>query len=243
MESLFRSVKTSRFSINGRISSDLATSVLANAMTESIPLGQLIKLGKFDPLSVATSLAVIGLESNDGLGPTLKTSRPLDLRWKPFLVPEVWSEILVNDSESDCLNLSSALLQIFDFWEESHQCAQAADDKGEKQVSAHWHAICHRREPDAGNANYWWARVRNNRVSQFLVELLAASQPELTDADRECIRPLINRGKFDERTMVSNTISVRSGSAQEKLLRKIQKYEMIYMFGVTIDLLHRSDTA
>ena len=231
-------LKASKFSLNERISSDLNTSVFTQAMTETISLKDLIKLTNLKPLSVATHLAVIGLESNDGLGPTLKTSRPLDLRWKPLLVTSAWSEVLPNASVPDCLNLSSGLLQIYDFWEESHKCAQTADDKGEKQISAHWHAICHRREPDPGNANYWWARVRNNRISNSLEEIIAATEPELTVDELSIAKSLMDHGKFNHQAMTSNAISVCSGSSQEKFLRRVQKYELFFMFNDTIGLLH-----
>jgi hypothetical protein len=155
-----------------------------------------------------------------------------------LLIPEAWSEVLVHASKPDCLNLSAALLQIFDFWEESHQCAQSAEDEGEKQISAHWHAICHRREPDPGNANYWWARVRNNIASKSLVEIISATEPELTDDERKIAKSLIESGNFNDRSMTSNAISVCSGSCQEIFLRKVQKYEMIFMFNGTINLLH-----
>lgn len=227
-------VKASKLSLNERISSDLATSVFTHAMTESIPLRELIKLSNLEPLSVAASLAVIGLESNDGLGPTLKTSRSLDLRWKPLLMPSAWSEVLPNASVTDCLNLSSGLLQIYDFWEESHECAQTADDQGEKQISAYWHATCHRREPDPGNANYWWAKVRNNRISNSLVEIIAATEPELTADELVVAKSLIDHGKFNHRAMTSNAITACSGSGQEKFLRIVQKYELFFMFNDTI---------
>jgi hypothetical protein len=238
MKPISRSVKPSNFSLNERISSDLATSVFTQAMTESISLSELIKLNHLEPLSVAASLAVIGLESNNGLGPTLKTSRPLDLRWKPLLMPLAWSEVLPNASVTDCLNLSSGLLQIYDFWEESHECAQTADDQGEKQISAHWHAICHRREPDPGNANYWWAKVRNNRISNSLVEIIAATESELTEDELDIAKSLIDHGKFNHRMMTSNAITACSGSGHEKFLRRVQKYELFFMFNDTIGLLH-----
>ena len=238
MKTVSMPLKASKFSLNERISSGLNTSVFTQAMTETISLKDLIKLTNLEPLSVATHLAVIGLESNDGLGPTLKTSRPLDLRWKPLLVTSAWSEVLPNASVPDCLNLSSGLLQIYDFWEESHECAQTADDKGEKQISAHWHAICHRREPDPGNANYWWARVRNNRISNSLEEIIAATEPELTVDELVVAKSLIDHGKFNHRMMTSNAISVCSGSSQEKFLRIVQKYELFFMFNDTIGLLH-----
>ena len=46
----------------------------------------------------------------------------------------------------------------WDFHDESHAISQ---DLQTAEGSA-WHAILHRREPDAGNSNYWWKRVGNH---------------------------------------------------------------------------------
>ena len=64
------------------------------------------------------------------------------------------------------LALAAGLLQIHDFWDASHDAAQRADDQGEREFSAYWHGIAHRREPDAGNAAYWFRRVGRHRDLQ-----------------------------------------------------------------------------
>jgi hypothetical protein len=48
----------------------------------------------------------------------------------------------------------------FDFLDESHAISQAA----ETPECNCWHAIVHRREPDAWNSKYWWRRVGNHPV-------------------------------------------------------------------------------
>ena len=54
------------------------------------------------------------------------------------------------------LLIQSAFYISFDCFEEAHNIAQ--DHEG---VIGNWlHAILHRREPDAGNSNYWYARVK-----------------------------------------------------------------------------------
>lgn len=40
-------------------------------------------------------------------------------------------------------------------WDQAHACAQAADDRDGAAV----HAYLHRKEPDAANARYWYARA------------------------------------------------------------------------------------
>lgn len=47
-----------------------------------------------------------------------------------------------------------------DFWEEAHTVAQDIDTPDGR----FWHAVLHRREPDAFNSNYWWRRVGRHPV-------------------------------------------------------------------------------
>ncbi len=50
---------------------------------------------------------------------------------------------------------SAGLLQCVDHWDASHEAAQEIETGPAAKLSAWWHAIAHRREPDAFNANYW----------------------------------------------------------------------------------------
>ena len=56
------------------------------------------------------------------------------------------------DAAKACL---AGLWLYWDFLDESHAISQ---DLHTAEGSA-WHAIMHRREPDAGNSKYWWKRV------------------------------------------------------------------------------------
>ena len=49
----------------------------------------------------------------------------------------------------------------FDFLDESHKVSQ--EDEGHPDRDF-WHAIMHRREPDAANSKYWWRRVGTHPV-------------------------------------------------------------------------------
>lgn len=44
----------------------------------------------------------------------------------------------------------------FDFLDAAHEVAQSNEGDADHDI---WHAIMHRREPDAANAKYWWRRV------------------------------------------------------------------------------------
>lgn len=54
----------------------------------------------------------------------------------------------------------------FDFLVESHAISQSLDTAD----GSFWHAIMHRREPDAWNSKYWFRRVGSHPVLKLLVE-------------------------------------------------------------------------
>src|SRR5262245_63172112 len=47
-----------------------------------------------------------------------------------------------------------------DFLDESHRLSQDIDTV----EGSYWHAIMHRREPDYGNAKYWFRRVEQHEI-------------------------------------------------------------------------------
>jgi hypothetical protein len=125
------------------------------------------------------------------------------------------------------LALSAGLLQIHDFWDESHKAAQEADDLGERLVSAYWHGIAHRREPDAGNAAYWFRRVGRHPVFRPLAEAARA----VID-DPEIAAKLLPRGAWDPYAFIDFCGSANSGAVP--LARKLQRVEMILLLEASL---------
>ncbi len=73
--------------------------------------------------------------------------------------------------------VKAGLLLAIDAWEEAHSVAQDLDTI----EGSYWHGIVHRREPDAGNARYWFHRVGNHPVFQHLAgEHTSQGLPSLT---------------------------------------------------------------
>jgi hypothetical protein len=120
------------------------------------------------------------------------------------------------------LALAAGLLQVHDFWEASHVAAQAADDLGERGTSAYWHGICHRREPDFGNAAYWFRRVGRHAI----FDDLAGDARSLIGASGPAAAGRLSRS-WDPMGLIELCSTARPGTADETLARRLQRAEML----------------
>lgn len=105
----------------------------------------------------------------------------------------------------------------FDFLDESHRISQADEGNPEQDF---WHAVMHRREPDASNSKYWWRRVGNHPVLGLLREHASALGYSFTSP--------VAFVDFCERVR-------GSGSADEELAKRVQLLEWQLLF----DWCHR----
>ena len=95
----------------------------------------------------------------------------------------------------DTVSIRAGLLLLNDFFDESHSCSQSMEGH---QNADYWHAILHRREPDYGNAKYWFRQVGRHanfielaqqattmfvRISGSLETKLKLWQPRLVTAN------------------------------------------------------------
>jgi hypothetical protein len=67
----------------------------------------------------------------------------------------------------------SGLWLLHNFLDESHTISQ---DIG-SSTGSYWHAIMHRREPDYGNAKYWFRRVDGHPVYEEVAALVETEHP------------------------------------------------------------------
>jgi hypothetical protein len=100
----------------------------------------------------------------------------------------------------------------FDFLDESHAVSQ--EDEGHPDRDF-WHAIMHRREPDAFNSKYWWRRVGSHPVlAQLATEAAALGYRYTTPFD-----------------FVDLCEKVRdTGTPQEGLAKRVQELEWRLLF-------------
>jgi hypothetical protein len=105
----------------------------------------------------------------------------------------------------------SGLWLHFDYLDESHTISQELNT----QEGSFWHAIMHRREPDAWNSKYWWRQVGNHPVFDLLREHTPARGYNFTTPEAFV--------DFCERVR-------GSGSAEEKIAVQVQSLEWQLLF-------------
>jgi hypothetical protein len=71
-------------------------------------------------------------------------------------------------SAEDAVAISAGLMEMQGFTRQSHELAQSVESRGRHQAADYWHAIHHRREPDPGNAKYWFQMVGRHPIYEML---------------------------------------------------------------------------
>lgn len=170
---------------------------------EFIPVGRAVDLGPGNPNEIMRpKLAALTLE-------------------KIF----AGQRIIDRDAARCCL---SGLWLLHDFLDESHAISQEIDSID----GSYWHGIMHRREPDAGNASYWFRRVGSHPASDHLGTQLIAWMSELK-ASSEMLQlaesRLLKSKSFDPFALIElSTTALRNrGSVADQTLRMVQYLEML----------------
>jgi hypothetical protein len=184
------------------------------------------------PMDLIAALAWAGLGAADSLGPGLVQGKPRRPRLAQALSETALATLFPACSLKSRLALEAGLSQIHDFWGASHTAAQRADDLGERDVSAYWHGIAHRREPDPGNATYWFRRVGRHPVFE---PLAAAARPYLDEhGDSSLTGSLLGGECWNALAMIELCSQARPGSAREALARRLQRLEMSLLLDATV---------
>jgi hypothetical protein len=115
-----------------------------------------------------------------------------------------------------------------DFLDESHRLSQDGDDVSFR----FWHGIMHRREPDYGNAKYWFRRVGNHPVyNRLLDEARALGRKDPAAESDASMRRLLADRSWDASAFVDLCEAAEGGRpAIENLCRWIQLCEWRLLF-------------
>lgn len=73
-------------------------------------------------------------------------------------------------SSPDAVALRAGLFLWHDALDDSHALSQGIEGQGRRRAGDYWHAIMHRREPDYGNAKYWFRQVGRHPLFSELAE-------------------------------------------------------------------------
>ncbi len=201
--------------------------------------GDLTAVAREFSLDVNDMVATLGFHAlgegdSNPLSLTTRHSRKPS-RLASVLNEESWASYLPQASRKHRLSLLAGLLQVFDAWEESHEAAQAADDLGERSYSAFWHGIAHRREPDAGNASYWFRRVGDHPIFMVLGE---TATPFLqAHGDSSLTRKLIASGRWNPFAFIELCDDGRPRASETALAQKLQRLEMKLLLEATAEIV------
>lgn len=114
---------------------------------------------------------------------------------------------------------------LYNFLEESHEISQNLPSIS----GSYWHAIMHRREPDYGNAKYWFRRVGRHPIMHDL----AANTAKLTSSGGldDATRLLAAGDEWDPMAMVDACEAVALGrSSNQEFLIQLAAEEWRLLF-------------
>lgn len=187
------------------------------------------------PLDLIAALGFSALGDDSSMGLALNQRPSVRPRLAAALSEGGVGQLFPSASRPERLALLAGILQVHDFWDASHDAAQEADDLGERRFSVYWHGVAHRREPDPGNASYWFRRVGKDPLLPILAE---AARPLLENhGDDRLTDRLIGSGGWDPFAMVDLCSAARAGTRERTLARRLQRLEMKLLLEATATAL------
>lgn len=182
----------------------------------------------FGDLEPREAIAILLAESlADPPGPPLLQAPPTRPERSRLISATSLRSILPGVPRPLLLSCEAGLAQSLDFWDQGHEAAQQADDRGEGTYAPYWHGIAHRREPDRFNAGYWFRRVGRHPLFPALLE---ASRPIFA---AHGARP--PGGAWDPIAFIDLCLEGNGGGKTASLALDLQRLEMTLLMEATLD--------
>ena len=127
----------------------------------------------------------------------------------------------------------SGLWLRFGYLEESHRLSQEIDTS----TGSYWHGIMHRREPDFGNAKYWFHRVGEHEIFGTLLTEVRRIAREAAEISESWSRQLLRASRWDPHAFVDHCAAVYRSSAESgerEFCRKVAELEWMLLFGYSV---------
>ncbi len=135
-------------------------------------------------------------------------------------------------SAADAVAVSAGLLEMHDFASESHERAQSVEGQGRHRAGDYWHAIHHRREPDPGNAKYWFRHVGSHPIQGRLAKFAGSLASDQTTEIRPAVERLLRNGSWDSFAFVDFCQEAAFGPPELAwVARKLQFFEMTLLLA------------
>jgi hypothetical protein len=106
-------------------------------------------------------------------------------QWIASLLQQFDPKQYINGQGDSCEAeaILAGLLQLNDYLDESHNHSQSIQGQGQDVNGDYWHGIMHRREPDYGNAKYWFRKVGSHPCFKQLPALAQQAFDECPSSD------------------------------------------------------------
>ena len=134
--------------------------------------------------------------------------------------------------------LKAGLFLLGDFFDDSHACSQSIEGLGAHHTGDYWHAILHRREPDYGNAKYWFRHVGRHPVfadlAPSIARQLSAATGSLAATLERWRDRLVSRGHWDPLAFVDLCAATETDAELKEWCMQVQFEEFLLLLEATI---------